>query len=41
MKRIIRDLTFIMLILIIPMWLMELLKIDLYLMNIVSESEDK
>ena len=39
MKRIIRDLVFIMLILIIPMWLMELLKIDVYLMNVMAESE--
>lgn len=39
MKRIIRDLMFIMLILIMPMWLMELLKIDVYLVNIITESE--
>lgn len=40
MKRIIRDLTFIMLILIMPMWLMELLKIDTFLLGIIAESEE-
>lgn len=38
--RIIRDLIIILLILIIPMWLMELLKIDVSLMKIVTESEE-
>ncbi len=41
MNRIIRDLMFILLILIMPMWLMELLEIDVFLMNIIAESEDK
>lgn len=41
MHRIIRDLMFILLILIMPMWLMELLKIDVSLQKIMEESEDK
>lgn len=41
MNRIIRDLMFILLILIMPMWLMELLEIDVFLMSIIAESEDK
>ena len=40
MNRIIRDLMLILLILIIPMWLMELLKIDVSLQKIIAESED-
>lgn len=40
MNRIIRDLMFILLILIMPMWLMELLEIDEFLMGITSESEE-
>ena len=39
MNRIIRDLMFILLILIMPMWLMELLEIDVFLFNIIAESE--
>ena len=38
--RIIRDLMFILLILIMPMWLMELLKIDTFLLGIIAESEE-
>lgn len=41
MNRIIRDLMCILLILIMPMWLMELLEIDVFLLNIIAESEDK
>lgn len=41
MNRIIRDLMLILLILIIPMWLMELLEIDVSLQKIIAESEDK
>ena len=41
MNRIIRDLMFILLILIMPMWLIELLKIDVFLQKIVAESENK
>lgn len=41
MSRIIRDLVCILLILIMPMWLMELLEIDVLLLNIIAESEDK
>ena len=40
MYRIIRDLMFILLILIMPMWLMELLEIDVFLLNIIAESEE-
>lgn len=41
MNRIIRDLMFILLLLITPMWLMELLEIDVFLLNIIAEREDK
>lgn len=41
MNRIIRDLMCILIILIMPIWLMELLKIDVFLLNIIAESEDK
>lgn len=40
-NRMIRDLTCILLILIIPMRLMELLEIDTFLLNIIAESEVK
>lgn len=40
MNRIIRDLMFILIVLIMPMWLMELLEIDVYLMRIIAESEE-
>ncbi len=39
-KRIIRDLMFILYILIMPMWLMELLEIDVILLDIIAESEE-
>lgn len=39
MNRIIRDLMCILLILIMPIWLMELLEIDTFLLNIIVESE--
>lgn len=41
MNRIIRDLMCILLILIMPMWLMELLEIDMFLLSIIAESEVK
>ena len=41
MSRIIRDLVCILLILIMPMWLMELLEIDVLLLNIIAESEEE
>lgn len=41
MNRIIRDLMCILLVLIMPMWLMELLEIDVFLMSIIADSEDK
>ena len=41
MNRIIRNLTFILLILMMPMWLMELLEIDTFLLSIIAESEGK
>lgn len=40
MKRMVIDVMCILLILIMPMWLMELLKIDVSLMKIVTESEE-
>lgn len=39
MNRIIRDLMYILLILIMPIWLMELLEIDTFLLSIMAESE--
>lgn len=41
MNRIIRNLIFILLILIIPMYLIELLEIDVSLQKIITESEEK
>ena len=38
--RIVRDLIIILLILIMPMWLMELLKIDVSLQKIMADRED-
>ena len=38
-NQIIRDLIIILLILIMPMWLMELLKVDVSLQRIIEESE--
>ena len=38
--RIVRDLILILFILIMPMWLMELLKIDVSLQKIMEESEE-
>jgi hypothetical protein len=40
MNRIIRDLMFILLILIMPMCLMELLEIDVSIRKIIAESEE-
>ena len=39
-SRIIRDLILILFILMMPMWLMELLKIDVFLQKIMEESEE-
>ncbi len=39
-NRIVRDLILILFILIMPMWLMELLKIDMSLQKIMEESDD-
>lgn len=39
-NRIIRDLVLILLILITPMWLMELLEMDVFLLDIMAESEE-
>ena len=40
MNRIIRDLMSILLILIMPMWLMELLEIDTFLLSIITERKE-
>ena len=40
MKRMVIDVMCILLILIMPMWLMELLKIDVSIQKIIAESED-